>query len=217
MDIETLYEAVELVRKSGHDGDIRETTFMRTYPLLLEAAQAPIADPLDAFLRTASLAYGWMPAALTIDASLLAAAAKGLGAAIQERPLVSLEQVEPIAACLGSVTGAAVVLHLSNPSVFPLWGPRVERFRIRSRPSDYHMAQPRNYLSFIGEVQTIAAHPLFLTFHHEYCTAYQARLQRLRIPAYPLTEPRVIESAACELAAPKESQWDSLERGWPWI
>ena len=46
----------------------------------------------------------------------------------------------------------------------------------------------------------IAGHPLFLTFHHDYCTAYQARLQCLTIPAYPLTEPRVIESAASELA-----------------
>jgi hypothetical protein len=132
--------------------------------------------------------------------SRLSAAAEAHAAAREETPRVAPDLIEPIASCLGSLVGAARVLHVSNPAVFPMWSRRVERFRLQTSPSDFHMAQIGNYLGFIEEIQGIAAHPLFLTFHHEYCTAYQARLQRLKIPAYPLTEPRVIESAAAELA-----------------
>ncbi|MFD2113612.1 hypothetical protein [Thiorhodococcus fuscus] len=211
MDIETLYEAVELVRKSGYHGNARETTFMRTYPLLLTTAQAPSASPVESFLRTATLAYGWMPHSLCLDANHLDQAAEACMNARQDGASLSLDCIESVAACLGSLVGAARVLHLFSPSVFPLWGPRVERFRLGDIPSNYHMTQSRNYLAFIDEVQSIAAHPLFLTFHHEYCTAFQARLQRLQIPAYPLTQPRVIESAACELAPPME---DRRTGGW---
>ena len=200
MNIEILYPAIDVVRASGYRGNARETTFMRTYPLLLAAVRSPAANPAEAFLRTASLAYGWMPQALRLEPAYLNQAATACEAARDAEPAISPQMIEPIASCLGSLIGAAQVLHLTNPSAFPLWNPRVERFRLQGNPSAYHMTQSRNYLAFVNEIQIIAAHPLFLTFHHEYCTAYQARLQRLRIPAYPLTETRVIESAASELA-----------------
>ncbi len=200
MNLELLYNAIELVRGSRYRSNAREATFLRTYPVLLATARLPSSTPVDAFLRTASLAYAWMPQALRLDTAHLDAAASALESARGEAPVISGRTIEPIAACLDSLVGAAKVLHLANPAVFPLWGPRVERLRLQEAPSAYHMGQSSSYLGFIAEVQAIAAHPLFLTFHHEYCTAYQARLQCLRIPAYPLTEPRVIESAASELA-----------------
>ncbi|NEV61757.1 hypothetical protein [Thiorhodococcus minor] len=200
MNIDLLYSAVDLVRASGHQSNAREAAFLRTYPILLATARLPSDGAVETLLRTASLVYAWMPGHLHLDMSQLDKAATALAMASGEAPLIAAEVIEPIAGCLGSLIGAAKVLHLANPAVFPLWDARVERFRLRDQPSSYHMSQTRNYLTFIQEVQEVAAHPLFLTFHHEYCTAYQARLQRLHIPAYPLTETRVIESAAAELA-----------------
>ncbi|MBK1724315.1 hypothetical protein [Thiocystis violacea] len=200
MNIDILYSAVDLVRASGHRSTAREAAFMRTYPILLATARLPATSPTEALLRNASLVYAWMPESIRLDMSELDQATEAFVAASQEVPTIAPRIIDPIAACLGSLAGATRVLHLTNPAVFPAWGQRVERFRLQTDPSSYHMNQSGNYLSFVAEVQEIAAHPLFLTFHHEYCTAYQARLQRLKIPAYPLTEPRVIESAATELA-----------------
>lgn len=200
MNIDILYSAVDLVRASGHRNDIREAAFMRAYPVMLSTARLPADSPVDALLRTASLVYAWIPETLQPETSRMDLAAEAFASACQNGAAVTAEIIEPIADCLGSLVAAAKLLHVANPAVYPSWETNVEQFRLQTQPSGYHMSQTRNYLDFAAEVREIAAHPLFLTFHHEYCTAYQARLQRLRIPAYPLTEPRVIESAAAELA-----------------
>lgn len=201
MNLETLYSAVDLVRASGHRSNAREAAFMRAYPVLLASARFPAETAVDTLLRNASLVFAWMPRSLKLDVTQLDRAAESLAIACQEVPLIAASVIDPLASCLGSLVGASRLLHISNPAVFPAWGRRVERFRLETAPSAHHMSQTANYLAFVDEIQEIAAHPLFLTFHHEYCTAYQARLQRLKIPAYPLTELRVIETAASELAS----------------
>lgn len=201
MTLEQLYAAIDLVRCSRYRSTAPEATMLRTYPVLVSAAQLPAANPLESFLRTASLAYAWMPQALRLDSAHLTAAAAVLEGVRGDSPAISEGVIDPIAACLGSLVGASKVLHLANPAVFPLWNEGLEGFRLQEPPSAYHMGQSRSYLGFIDEVRDLSTHPLFLTFHHDYCTAFQARLQRLGIPPYPLTEPRVIESAVAELAA----------------
>lgn len=201
MNLEQIYTAIDLVRNSRYRSNARETTMLRTYPVLVSAAQVPAANPVEAYLRTASLAYAWMPQALRLDGAHLTAAAAALESVRGETPAISEQVIDPIAACLGSLIGASKVLHLANPAVFPLWNQRVEGFRLQEPPSAYHMGQSRSYLGFIEEIRDLSTHPLFLTFHHDYCTAFQSRLQRLNIPPYPLTEPRVVESAVSELAA----------------
>lgn len=200
MTLERLYQAIERVRGSCLSSRSREATLLRVYPVALATARAPASNPVDDFVRVASLAYAWMPQALRLETAHLDAAAEVLNAARNDASPLSGASIDCLAGCLGSLVGAAKVLHLANPAVFPLWDARVERLRLQETPSAYHMGQSSNYLSFMAEVRAIAAHPLFLTFHHEYCIAYQTRLQCLKIPAYPLTEPRVIESAATELA-----------------
>lgn len=200
MNIESLYPAVDLVRSRGYHYDASEATELRTYPMLLAAARLPARDPLDAFLRAAALAYSRLPQRLCVDPDRLSEAAAAF-AAVLGGASSSSDQIDPIAACLSSLVGASRVLHLGNPAAYPIWDQRVERFRLNHEPSIYHMGQTNSYLSYLEDIREITAHPLFLTFHHEYCTAYQGRLQRLQIPPYPLTEPRVVESAASELAA----------------
>ncbi len=200
MNIHQIYPAVARVREGGYGTGSRETSFLRAYPVLLTAARMEAKDPMEAFLRTASLAYGWMPRSLRIDEDTLPQAVEAFANAQGEGVVIRESLIKPIAACLSSLVGASKVLHLANPSVFPMWGKRVERFRLGQNPTPYHMGQPSNYLGFIKEVWTMTSDPLFLTFHHEYCTAYQERLQRLHIAPYPLTEPRVVQSATAELA-----------------
>lgn len=211
MNLEHLYTAVERVRNGCYRDNPREATRLRTYPVMLASAAAPAASPTEAYLRTACLAYAWMPERVRIDQSHLAAAVEAFEAARSasrrgpdagpdaEHAAIRERGVDAIAASLGSVVGASMVLHLAAPGVFPIWDERIERFRLDEEPSPYHMGQARHYLAFMDEIRGLTAHPLFLTFHNEFCTAYQARLQRLRISPYPLTETKVVEAAITEL------------------
>ncbi len=200
MNIEQLYGAVERVREYRYGASSKEASFLRAYPALVAAARDDGQGPAEPFLRTAALAYAWMPQVLKLNDEFLAAAIASFGRARGNGVSISADLIDPIAACLGSLVGASKVLHLANPGVYPIWDKRIERFRTQERPTPYHMGQTRNYLAFIEDVWGITSHPLFLTFHHDYCTAYQERLQRLHIAPYPLTEPRVVQSAAAELA-----------------
>ena len=200
MDIEHLYPAVDRVREHRYGASSKQASFLRAYPALVAAARMESASPADAFLRTAALAYAWMPRILKLDDDFLSAAVGAFEVARGDGVTISQQLIDPIAACLSSLVGASKVLHLANPGVFPIWDKRVERFRLGDDPTPYHMGQTRNYLGFIEDVWTVTSDPHFLTFHHDYCTAYQERLQRLHIAPYPLTEPRVVQSATSELA-----------------
>ncbi len=200
MNIERLYPAINLVHANLHPAGSREASILRTYPALLRAAAMESRDSTDAFLRCASLAYSWMPRALRLDSDYLSAAVAAFENARGEGVTISEQVIEPIAACLTSLVGASKVLHLGNPAAFPMWDKRVERFRLREEPTAYHMGQTRSYLAFIEDVWSVTSDPMFLGFHQDYCMAYQERLQRLRISPYPLTEPRVVQSAAAEIA-----------------
>lgn len=200
MNIQQLYPAVSRVREGGYAPSSKEAGFLRAYPALLAAARMEARDPMEAFLRTASLAYGWIPRTLRIDEATLPEAVDAFESAQGDGIVISEALIAPIAACISSVVGASKVLHLASPGVYPMWGKRIERFRLNQDPTPYHMGQVRNYLGFIEDVLTLTSDPHFLTFHHDYCTAYQERLQRLHIAPYPLTEPRVVQSATAELA-----------------
>ncbi|MBK1644311.1 hypothetical protein CKO25_06510 [Thiocapsa imhoffii] len=203
MNLEHLYTAVELVRADCTRDRHRHATFMRTYPVLLATARAPAPDATAAFLRAASLAYTWVPQRLRLEPGHLSAAVEAFETALalstDTAAAIAHEGIDAIAACLSSVAGASRVLHLANPGLYPMWDEEIETFRLNEEPTPYHMGQTRHYVDFIEGIRALSGHPLFLTFHHDYCTAYQGRLQRLRIPPYPLTEPRVVESAIREL------------------
>ncbi len=199
MNLERLYMSVDLVRGACHRDNPSTSTELRTYPVLVASAQAPAKNPMEAFLRAACLAYAWMPQKVRLDQASLMPAVDAFEAARAEHS-VEARHIEAIAASLSSMVGASTLLHLANPGVFPIWDEQIERFRLEEEPTPYHMGQVRHYLALIEDLRDLSAHPLFLTFHHDFCTAYQGRLQRLRIPPYPLTEPRVVESAIRELA-----------------
>ena len=200
MNIESLYPAVDKVREYRFGASSKEASFLRAYPALVTAARQGSEDPSEPFLRTAALAYAWMPRVLKLDEDFLSSAIQSFDKARGSGVTICEALIGPVAACLGSLVGASKVLHLANPAVFPIWDKGIERFRLGETPTAYHMGQTRNYLGFIEDVWGITSHPLFLTFHHDFCTAYQERLQRLRIAPYPLTEPRVVQSATSELA-----------------
>jgi len=200
MNIQHLYPAVDRVREYRFGANSKQASFLRAYPALVSAAHLESSSPQETFLRTAALAYAWMPRTLRLDDDFLSAAVAAFAAARGEHMTINQSAIDPIAACLGSLIGASKVLHLANPAVFPMWDKGVERFRLGEEPTAYHMGQTRNYLGFIEDVWNVTSDPHFLTFHNDYCTAYQERLQRLRIAPYPLTEPRVVQSATSELA-----------------
>jgi hypothetical protein len=200
MNLEHLYSAVDLVRGDCAHGNPREVTALRTYPVLVATARLPARDAEEAFLRTACLAFAWMPERIRLVAGRLTPAVAAFEGAQADVPIADARAIAALADGLSSLVGATIVLHLANPNAFPIWDEEIERARIGDDPSSYHMSQADHYLAFIDEIRELSSHPLFLTFHHDYCTAYQARLQRWQIRPYPLTEPRVVESAMRELA-----------------
>lgn len=152
MNLEHLFEAVELVRNCHYRANASEVTFLRTYPVLLATAQLPAPTPTEDFLRTASLAYAWMPQTLRLDTDYLTPAADAFERARHCGVAACDTVIDPIAACLSSLVGAARVLHLVNPAIFPLWDQRIERFRLNEDPTPYHMGQTRSYLNFIQDI-----------------------------------------------------------------
>lgn len=201
MNLERLFPAVDRVREYRYAAASSEASALRAYPAMLAAARMQARDPSEAFLRAAALAHAWMSRPIRLDDAFLVQAIAAYELATADGVTISEAVIQPIADCLGSLIGASKLLHLGNPAVFPLWDKGVERFRNREQPSSYHMGQTRNYLAFIEDMWSLTSDPHFLTFHHDYCTAYQERLRRLNIAPYPLTEPRVVQSATSELAA----------------
>jgi len=53
-----------------------------------------------------------------------------------------------------------------------MWDKRVERFRLARKPRLSHGPNPK-LSGFIEDVWNVTSDPHFLTFHNDYCTAYQ--------------------------------------------
>ncbi len=198
INLQTLDQAVDLVRVNKLADGSREAAFVRAYPALMEAARATQRVE-DAFLLTATFAHGWMPASLRLDPRHLDAAVRAFGLARSAKAEFSLPGVDAIAACLQSLVAASKVLHFAAPAVYPTWDARIERFRRGQAPTDYHMAQTANYAAYVRDIHDVKQEDGFLGFHLDYCMNYQERLRQLAIPPYPLTDMRVIESAVCEI------------------
>jgi len=199
LNLQTLDQAVDLVRMNRLSDGSREATFLRAYPALLVSAKAPDRAVIETFLMTAAFAYGWMPGSLRIEPQRLDAAARAFDAARAQTAEFSERHVAAVAGCLQSLVAASKVLHFANPYLYPIWDRRIEEFRQDASPSQYHMAQTENYISYVEDIQKIKQEQGFLGFHHDYCMNYQERLRRLAIPPYPLTDLRVIESAVHEI------------------
>jgi len=196
--LETLNQAVDLVRVNQLAEGSREAAFLRAYPALLAAIRATDNDA-DAFLLAASFAHGWLPGSLRIQSQGLEAAvrafsrARGLPASFAEQDAAA------VADCLQSLVAASLVLHFANPAVYPTWDARIEGFRRGQAPTSYHMAQTVNYAAYVMDIQGVKRQAGFPGFHLDFCMNYQERLRHLAIPAYPLTDMRVIESAVVEI------------------
>ena len=136
INLQTLDQAVDLVRVNKLADGSREAAFVRAYPALMEAARATQRVE-DAFLLTATFAHGWMPVSLRLDPRHLDAAVRAFGLARSAKAEFSLPGVDAIAACLQSLVAASKVLHFAAPAVYPTWDARIERFRRGQAPSDY--------------------------------------------------------------------------------
>jgi hypothetical protein len=205
MDLQTLRTSVEMVRRNTPALFSRAATYLRTYPALLSIARQSEADDRTKFLQLATVAYGWMPRIVRLDPVHLDSAIEAFTRA-QAATEVSWNQVsiEHVAACLHSVVGASKLLHFANPEVFPIWDRNVERISCGTEPSQYHMDQLTNYVSYAGQVHELRQAAAFHAFFDEFTHAYKERLDRLEITRYPLTQIRAVEAAAFELAGDED-------------
>jgi hypothetical protein len=140
-----------------------------------------------------------MPRILRLDPSHLDDAVAALREAMKASK-VNQVRIDKVAACLRSVVGASKLLHFANPELFPIWDENVERFRLSTDPSQYHMAQVRNYTIYASEVHEIRQASGFSEFYTAFNEALKERLTRLEIGSYRVTEVRSVESAAFELS-----------------
>lgn len=196
--LETLDQAVELVRVNKLADSSREAAYLRAYPALLAAIGATRRDA-DAFLLAATFAHGWLPGRLHIEPQSLDAAVRAFGRARASEATFAEADVTVVATCLQSLVAASQVLHYANPAVYPTWDARIEGFRRGQKPTPYHMAQPLNYAAYVMDIQGVKRQEGFPGFHFDFCMNYQERLRHLSIPPFPLTDMKVIESAVGEI------------------
>lgn len=196
--LETLDQAVDLLRVNKLATDSREVAFLRAYPALLAAIRATDNDA-DAFLLAATFAHGWLPGRLRMQSRGLEAAVRAFSRARDPQASFTEQDAGAVANCLQSMVAASQVLHYANPAVYPTWDTRIEGFRLGQAPTPYHMAQTVNYAAYVMDIQGVKRQAGFPGFHIDFCMNYQERLRHLAIPAYPLTDMRVIESAVVEI------------------
>ena len=194
LNLETLDQAVDLVRVNKLATGSRETAFLRAYPALLAAIRVTDRDA-DAFLLAATFAYGWLPGRLHIEPQSLDAAVRAFGRARAPEAAFAEADAMAVATCLQSLVAASQVLHFANPAVYPTWDARIEGFRRGQKPTPYHMTQTINYAAYVMDIQGVKRQEGFPGFHFDFCMNYQERLRHLSIPPFPLTDMKVIESA----------------------
>ncbi|MGH8616979.1 MAG: hypothetical protein ACREUW_04760 [Burkholderiales bacterium] len=183
--------------------DLRAVTYLATYPSICSLGTNPKAIHAERFHQLAAMAYGWMPRILRLNPHCMRDAVAALVQAqnATNESFLSAELIRVISRCLYSVVGASKVLHFTNPSVFPIWDSKIERFRKSAEPTHAHMKQVEHYLDYSQEIQAIRHEGGFSKFYSEYKSAFDARLTALGITSYGVSEVRVIEAAAFELAS----------------
>ncbi len=198
LNLETLDQAVDLIRVNKLATGSRETAFLRAYPALLAAIRTTDRDA-DAFLLAATFAYGWLPGRLRIEPQSLDVAVRAFGRARVPEATFAEADAMAVATCLQSLVAASQVLHFANPAVYPTWDARIEGFRRGQKPTPYHMTQTVNYAAYVMDIQGVKRQEGFPGFHFDFCMNYQERLRHLSIPPFPLTDMKVIESAVGEI------------------
>lgn len=200
MNIERLRFAVSILRDDQIVLGARQITYLETYPAMLALAGTSKGDARTRFLQLAAAAYGWMPRVVRIDTTRVDGAVVALAKAAQRTEFVdaATQEVEQIAVCLSSVVGASKVLHFTNPVVFPIWDTKVQRVWGHADPTQDYMRNCRHYVAYATEVHCLRTLKEFAGFATEFREAYSARLMRLGIPDYRISDSRVIESAAFE-------------------
>lgn len=197
MNLVDLQPAIESVSASLVVTDLRERTYLATYPGMISIGATREVTNEVKFHQLSALVYGWMPRIARIDPLHVSAAVAALGEAISATDMnYQLVPVKSISDCLRSVVGASKLLHFANPNIFPIWDSNIEVFRKKSG-SDITSAS--QYMAYVSEVHSIQAEAGFAEFYIEFCDAYSARLIASGIPAYSITHVRAIEAAAFEL------------------
>ncbi len=178
--------------------DLRERTYLATYPGMISIGAARGVTNDVKFHQLATLVYGWMPRVVRIDPLYTSAAVDTLGAAlwVTDASYKSIP-VKRISDCLHSVVGASKLLHFANPDVFPIWDSNIEVFR---KKPDSDITSVSQYMDYVGEVHSIRRETGFHEFYIEFCSAYSARLATNGVPTYSIGHVRAIEAAVFELA-----------------
>ncbi|MCD9572349.1 hypothetical protein [Pseudomonas protegens] len=190
--------AIESVTASLAVTDLRERTYLATYPGMISIGATRGVTNDVKFHQLSTLVYGWMPRIVRINPLHTSAAVAALGAALSATDAnYQSIPVKRISDCLHSVVGASKLLHFANPDVFPIWDSNIEVFR--TNPGSDMTSVPQ-YMDYVGEVHSIRREVGFSEFYIAFCTAYSARLKTNGVPTYSIGHVRAIEAAAFELA-----------------
>lgn len=198
MKLADIQPAIRSVMESLAVTDLRERTYLATYPGMILIGSVGLVTNDVKFHQLSTLVYGWMPRIARIDPLHTTAAVAALGAALSATYAnYQSIPVKRISDCLHSVVGASKLLHFANPDVFPIWDSNIEVFR--ANPNSDMKSVPQ-YMDYVGEVHSIRRETGFPEFYIEFSAAYSARLTANRIPTYSIGHARAIEAAAFELA-----------------
>ena len=130
MNLAAIRPAIASVLANPVVTELRNHTYLATYPGIIAIGTAPGVAPGVKFHQLATLVYGWMPRIIRIDPRHSAGAITAFGMAIAATPhTFDHVAIQSIADCLHSVVGASKLLHFANPDIFPIWDSNIEAFR----------------------------------------------------------------------------------------
>lgn len=201
MNLQHILPAVARIHGNLIPVELRARTYLSTYDAIRHFATAPGPITPLRFHALATMVYGWMPRVVRIDANYTTPATALLNAATKTAAhMVRGLPIFQLANCLKSVVGASKMLHFMNDAVFPIWDSKIESFRQGKAVSHAHMGQLANYLAYVDDVHAICGDTAFPAFAANFRNATNARFAALGIAPYPISDVRVAEAAAFELA-----------------
>jgi hypothetical protein len=202
MNIKRLQKSIEIVKNGPIELSAQSLTYLRTYPSILDAVASLPRNPKSLISQVAVFAYGWMPRVARLDPEYFVKAGTSLVSVANAEGIdIDSEAVSNISECLRSVVGASKVLHFIRPDVYPIWDSKVAKVWHNNKAlSQKEISDPAKYIVYVKALQELVLSNEAKDFLKEFKSVYEARLGKLNIARYVLSDMRAIEAAIFELS-----------------
>ncbi len=161
--------------------DPSEAGYIRTYREVLAYFSSFRTLTITHFVVGVQIVYGWMPTMLNLREP--PDGYQGLVERLnqlRDGDTLTADDLKSLKATINnSVVGPSKLLHCLNPNNFAIWDSRVYRF-IHHRVTQYQLAKPDSYLSYLSNCSYVAGQRGFASFHQAVNRKMEYNVSKLR-------------------------------------